>query len=326
MVKQILAFSKKDRQERRVVRLGEIINEAVKLLRATIPTTVDIRCVINLEDDGIFANSTQIHQVLLNLCTNAAHSMRDAGGVLRIEADKIFLDPEEAGEFHNLLSGDYLKVSVSDTGPGIDPAITDKIFEPYFTTKGIGEGTGMGLAVAHGIVLDHKGDIAVESQPGKGATFTILLPRHERPVDNKAVELEYPSEVKKGNEEILLVDDEELVIDVLRRMLESLGYSVTAKTSSVDALEEFCNNPEKFDLIITDMTMPNMTGKELAVKLTAVNPNIPAILCTGFSEQVDEECAKAMGIKAFIMKPVEINQLADTIREVLDKGKKPGRN
>jgi len=324
MIRQILAFSRKDRQEKKPLKLGAVIRDTVKLLRGSIPTTIDIQYNIKTDADTILANSTQIHQVILNLCTNAAHAMRENGGQLRIDLDDFIIDSDSSDNFQRLSPGRYLRLTIKDTGTGIDPKIMANIFEPYFTTKRIGEGTGMGLAVVHGIVLDHNGDIAVESEPGKGSTFIVLLPSYNAEVKEKEVEHAGPMEIKKGNEKILLVDDEKIVVDVLHEMLTTLGYDVTARTSSVEAFEVFRNNPRKFDLVITDMTMPNMTGKDLTMEILSIRPNIPVILSTGFSERIDEESARAIGIKAFVMKPVVLNELAQTIRLVLDK-KEPTR-
>jgi|WetSurMetagenome_2_1015567.scaffolds.fasta_scaffold19012_2 signal transduction histidine kinase/CheY-like chemotaxis protein len=326
MVQQILAFSRKDIQEKAPIRLGQIITDAIGFLRGSLPTTIDIKYNIVEKDDAILGNSTQLHQVILNLCTNAAHAMREKGGVLTIELDQFVHDSCVTDMFRCLVTGRYLRLKVKDSGTGIDRNIIGKIFEPYFTTKKPGEGTGMGLAVVHGIVMDHKGDIAVESTPGEGTSFTILLPAYQAVQDRKDIDAKIPVEFNRGNEEILLVDDEKIVVDIIKMMLENLGYRVTTRTSSVEAFEAFQNNPQRFDLIITDMTMPNMTGKELASKVFAVKPEMPVILCTGFSELIDEESARVMGIKAFIMKPVAIKQLSKTVREVLGKEKTIGRN
>jgi two-component system cell cycle sensor histidine kinase/response regulator CckA len=215
-----------------------------------------------------------------------------------------------------LTPGHYLKLSVSDTEPGISPDIIDKIFEPYFTTKAHGEGTGMGLAVTHGIVKNHGGDIAVENEVGKGASFHVLLPIIDAEI---SLTVEPKIELPQGNERILCVDDEKATVDTLQSMLEILGYKVTVRTSSIEALEAFRNNPSRFDLVITDQTMPNMTGKELAKELMSVQSDIPIIICTGFSEQIDEKRAKEMGISDFVMKPIVMHDIAHTIRSALDK-------
>ena len=316
LVKQILAFSRPKQQERIAVKLGSILKEVFKLARATIPTTIDIRHNIKAEADTVFADPTQIHQVILNLCTNASYAMREKGGALEIELDDLDLNSEAVIQFDGLVPGIYLRLTVRDTGHGMAPDVIDKIFDPYFTTKDVGEGSGMGLAVAHGIVKSHGGDITVESEPGKGTTFYVLLPKNEATISPVK---EHKSELPKGTERILFVDDEKAAVDAIQPMLEKLGYKVTARTSSIEALEAFRNNPQGFDLVITDMTMPNMTGKDLAKELMSIRPDIPIILCTGFSEQIDEHMAKAMGISAYVMKPIVRREIANTIREVLDE-------
>jgi len=315
MVKQILAFSRKGEGERAAIKITPILKEVLKLLRSSIPTTIDIHQKLEAESDAVLADPTQIHQILLNLCTNASHAMRERGGELTINLTEEHLDPEAAGKFSDLNPGPYLKVTVSDTGHGINAETMNRIFEPYFTTKETGEGTGMGLAMVHGIVKSCDGDITVESELGKGTTFNVYLPRIEAdvsPVEEPSVQL------PKGIERILFVDDEKDAVDVIQLMLEKLGYKVTGRTSSIEAVEAFRNNPQGFDLVITDMTMPNMTGKDLAKELMSIRSDIPIILCTGFSEQIDERRAREMGISAFVMKPIVMQQIAITIREVLD--------
>jgi PAS domain S-box-containing protein len=316
MVKQILAFSRKGEGERAVIKITPILKEVLRLLRSSIPTTIDIHQKLEAELDTVFADPTQIHQILMNLCANASHAMQERGGKLTINLTEEHLDPEATGKFYDLNHGPYLKLTVSDTGHGIDAETMDRIFEPYFTTKKTGEGTGMGLAMVHGIVKSYDGNITVESEQGKGTTFNVYLPRIEADVSPG----EEPSvQPPTGTERLLLVDDEKAAVDVMQTMLEKLGYKVTARTSSIEALEAFRNNPQEFDLVITDQTMPNMTGKDLARELKSNRPEIPVILCTGFSEQIDEEKAKGMGISAFVMKPIIIQEIAKTIREALDK-------
>jgi PAS domain S-box-containing protein len=322
MVKQILAFSRKEQEERTPIQLGTILKEAIKLLRSSIPTTIDIRHNIEAKIDIVFANHTQIHQVILNLCTNASHAMREKGGVLEIGLSDFYLDSDTAGEFENLNPGSYLRLKIKDTGHGIDPEVINRIFDPYFTTKEVGEGTGMGLSVAHGIVKGHGGDITVESELGGGTTFQVLFPKFDETIP---IVVEQAVQHPKGTEKILFVDDEQAAVFVLQSMLENLGYEVTSRTSSIEALEAFHNNPQGFDLVITDMTMPNMTGKDLAKELMVIRPDIPIILCTGFSEQIDERRAEEIGISAFVMKPIVMRQIANTIREVLDNKERTGQ-
>jgi CheY-like chemotaxis protein len=315
MVKQILAFGRQKPQERAPVKLDSILQEVLKLIRSSIPTTIDIRHTVNTKNTTIVAESTLIHQVILNLCTNASQAMREEGGVLELTIDEVSIDSETIIQFDKLASGAYLKLTVKDTGRGIEHDIIDRIFEPYFTTKDVGEGSGMGLAVTHGIVKSHGGDIKVESEPGKGSAFYVLLPKSTKEI---IPEKENKKEIPGGTEHILFIDDEETSVDTFQAMLEYLGYDVTAMTDSIEAVKMFRGNPEMFDLVITDMTMPNMTGKSLAKEMMVIRPEIPVILYTGFSEQIDENSAREMGIKAYLMKPIVMHDLAKTVREVLD--------
>jgi len=316
LVKQILAFSRQSVQEKIPLKMSHIVNEALKMLRASLPTTIEIRQDIDPKSGTILGDPTQLHQVLMNLCTNASHAMQEEGGILGVSLVNRDIDRKEAAGYAELKPGPYIRLTVSDTGKGIDPGVIDRIFDPYFTTKGVGEGTGMGLAVIHGIVNKYGGAITVNSGVGKGTTFHLLFPRVEKEVSQ---EIETPSPLPRGNESILFVDDEKAVVITMQGMLENLGYRVTARTSSIETLQAFRNNPDAFDLVITDQTMPNMTGKELAKKLLQLRPGIPIILCTGYSEQIDAEKAKEMGISAFVMKPIDMSKIADTIRKVLDE-------
>ena len=318
LVKQILAFSRQSEsdQERRPLQVHHIVQEALKLTRASLPTTIDIHQDISTHGTTVLADPTQIHQILMNLCTNAHHAMREKGGVLEVSLAPVELDGTEVGDYPDLKPGSYLKLSISDTGDGMDARTMQRIFDPYFTTKEKGVGIGMGLSVVHGIVKRHNGAIKVFSKPGEGSSFQVLLPRIEREIEYKAEALE---PLPLGKERILFVDDEKALIDLGKQMLERLGYKVVSRTSSVEALEAFRADPHKFDLVITDMTMPNMTGDELAEEIMALRPDIPIILCTGFSLRITEEQAKKMGIRKFVMKPLVMTDLAKTIRKVLDK-------
>ena len=315
LIKQILAFSRKSFEERKPVDISPIIKEALKLLRASIPTTIDIQENIDKHAGMVNADPTQVHQVLMNLCTNAAHAMRDTGGVLAISLCPVFLDAREASLYQGLAPGAYLQVMVRDTGTGIDPAIMDRIFEPFFTTKEVGQGSGMGLAVVHGIVKSHGGAITVDSKPGSGTAFHILLPQVE---DKKEEAQDRTAAVPTGSERILYVDDEATLVDLGQEMLESLGYRVTAKKNGMEALEEFKTDPHGFDIIITDQTMPAMTGFDLAKHALDIRPDIPVILCTGHSDKVTQEMAQDAGIREFVMKPMTIQTLAETVRSALD--------
>ncbi len=315
LVRQILMFSHKNEEDRKHFRLGLIIKEAMKLLRASLPSTIDIRARIESENGVILASPTQIHQVLMNLCTNAGHAMREKGGVLEVALSEFEMDSTSEAPYLGMEPGSYLKMSVSDTGIGMDRAVLDRIFDPFFTTKSPTEGTGMGLAVVHGIVKGHGGGITVKSIPGKGSVFDVYFPRTDL---SDAEEGEGPSSFPKGTESILLVDDEEAIIEMAQSMLRRLGYQVTVVNDSLEAREIFRKEPGAFDLVITDHTMPRMTGTELAKDLMEIQPKIPVILCTGYSEMINREMAKDLGIREFIMKPVARSELAHAIRRVLD--------
>lgn len=316
LVKQILTFARKRSEEKIVLRASLIIKEATKLLRSTIPTTIDIKYYNKAEQDTVLADPTQINQIIMNLCTNAAFAMREKGGLLEVTLQNEDISAEKANKSFDLTTGRYLILSVKDNGTGIAPNLIERIFEPYFTTKKFGEGTGFGLATIHGIVKSIGGYITVDSTEGKGTTFYVYLPTIDAE-DSDADEKEIV--IPKGTERILFVDDEKPAVDSMLTMLERLGYKVTARTSSIEALEAFRNAPEAFDLVITDMTMPNMTGKELTMELKKIRPDIPIILCTGFSDQIDERKAKKIGIDAFIMKPIIRSKIANSIREILEK-------
>ncbi|MFH0821341.1 MAG: PAS domain S-box protein [Pseudomonadota bacterium] len=317
MVKQILTFSRQSQPERKPLDIGSIVKEGLKFLRASIPTTIEIRRNIEPNLEKIFGDPTQIHQVLMNFCTNAAHAMRKTKGILTVDLSGLELDPDFAAQHPPIVPGKFLRLNVSDTGHGIPRALIDRVFEPYFTTKKAGEGTGLGLSVVHGIVKSHGGTITVYSEPGKGTSFSVYLPVIEAEmVDGEDAFRDY---VPTGNERILCVDDEEPIMELVKRMLEPIGYDVVGKTSAVEAVELFRSDPYQFDLVITDFTMPKMTGTELARELTAIRPDMPVILCTGFSETVTEEEAKAFGIQSVIMKPILKGDISRTVRRILDQ-------
>jgi PAS domain S-box-containing protein len=314
LVKQILAFARQSEEKRSPVKPSVVAKEILKFIRSTIPTTIKIQQ--DIESDAlIMGNATQVHQVLMNLCTNAAYAMDDSGGVLSVSLKDVVLDK---GLVAGMRPGDYVEIKVSDTGVGITPESIDKIFEPYFTTKGPGEGTGMGLAMVQGVVESYGGKITVDSQLEKGTTFTIYLPSTKKRSDQMAY---VPEELPTGTERILFVDDEAPITKMGGQILERLGYSVTTRTSSVEALELFRSKPNDFDLVLTDMTMPNLTGDKLAVELMKIRRDIPVILCTGYSKKISDETASEIGIKAFAYKPVVKADLAKTVRKVLDEAK-----
>ena len=314
VVKQILAFSRKDHQKKRPIQLSLVLKEELKMLRATIPATIEIRHHLDASCGAIMADPMQIQQVIMNLCVNAKDAMENKGGVLDISLSPVVLDMADIRLHPDLPPGEYAKLSVSDTGSGIAPEIMDKIFDPFFTTKDVGKGTGMGLSVVHGIIKDHGGTITLSSKSGEGTTFTVLLPVTDAEVTPKAEEKSLPT----GTENILLVDDEDFIIFPQKKILEKLGYKVTAMTGSLETLALFSKNPQRYDLIITDLTMPNLTGDRLAAEVTAIRPDMPVILTTGYADSVDSENVKQSGIKAFISKPFQREALAKTIRLVLD--------
>ena len=314
LVQQILAFSRETEQERKPVRITPILKETLKLLSASLPATIEIREDV-AASGTILGDPTQIHQVLMNLCTNAAYAMREEGGVLTVSQSDVELDVEAAARYPNLPPGSYLRLIVSDTGHGMDRAVMERIFDPYFTTKEPNEGTGLGLSVVHGIVQSYGGVITVDSEPGKGTSFHVVLPRIDREDTPKA---ETFAPLPTGNERILFIDDEKMLVEMGQEMLESLGYDVVALTNSLEALETFRAQPDRFDLVITDQTMPHKTGAELGRELLRIRPDIPIILCTGFSEIITEKQAEATGIRRFLMKPILRREMAQTIRDLLD--------
>ena len=318
LVKQILAFSRQSDQKPRPLRVSPIVKEVMKLLRASLPTTIKIRQDIQSEPDTVLADPTQLHQILMNLCTNAGHAMRETKGELKVSLVPVEIKPHDSLIiYHGLIPDMYLKLMVSDTGAGIAPEIMDRIFDPFFTTKGSGEGTGMGLSVVHGIVKSYHGAITVESEVGKGTAFHIYLPLLKEAGEKRQVKA--AADITGGKERILFVDDEEMLVQIGKDMLTSLGYEVIERTSSLEARKLFQSGPDRFDLVITDMTMPNMTGIELAKEIMRIRPGIPVILCTGFSEEITPEKATAIGLKDFIMKPLIRNKIAAAIRRALDQ-------
>ncbi len=316
LVRQILTFSRQTELERKPMLVAPLVKEALRLLRSSLPTTIEIRQDIALPPGGgvVLADPTQIHQVLMNLCTNAAHAMRARGGILSVGLSEVEADSSFVSRHPGLRVGPYVCLAVSDTGHGMDAAVLERIFEPYFTTKGAGEGTGLGLAVVQGIVRGCGGAVTVYSEPGEGTTFRVYLPRLEQETAPEPPRVEA---LPTGDERILFVDDENALVDLGTRMLESLGYRVIAKTNSLEALEAFRAQPDAFDVVITDMTMPALTGIDLAEEMMAIRPDIPIILCTGFSELINANQAKEAGIREFVMKPFVARAFAKTIRKVL---------
>ena len=314
LVGQILTFSRKTETAYSPIALRTIVKESLKMLRSVIPTTIEIRQ--DLADSGlVMSNSTQINQIIMNLSTNAAHAMDEEGGVLEVSLKRVDLDQETADGL-DVTSGTYLKLTVSDTGHGMPPEVMERIFEPYFTTKDLGSGTGLGLSVVHGIVKSHGGAIICRSVPKEGTTFEVYLPEIES--EKKEAGPSEKEPIPTGTERILFIDDEAALAGLAEKMLSKMGYTVVIKSSSSEALELFQKDADKYDLVITDMTMPGMTGDRLAKKFIEIRHDIPVILCSGYSEHISEDKAKKMGIREFVMKPLEMNELARTIRKVLD--------
>jgi CheY-like chemotaxis protein len=265
----------------------------------------------------VHADPSQIQQVIMNLCTNAGQVMEAEGGTLEFVLDSVGLESPLETMTGRIPEGQYVRFQVRDTGPGIDPENLERIFEPFFTTKAVGEGTGLGLAVAHGIVAERNGGISVDSEKGRGTTFRVYLPASEK---ERAEEVpEEKSALPKGTERILFVDDEPMILKLGQRMLERQDYEVETRASGIDALECFKHDPERFDLVVTDMTMPGMRGDKLAEEMMKIRDDIPVILSTGYSKQISEERAREIGIRAFVMKPLTLHELANTVRQVLDE-------
>lgn len=315
LVKQLLTFSRETEQELRPLSVHQVVGEALKLIKSSFPSTIEIRKNLDKECGMVLADVTQLHQIAMNLITNAYHAMEESGGILEVDLTEVELHPEDIND-PAMATGRYACLTVSDTGKGIKPKHIERIFDPYFTTKGEGKGTGLGLSIALGIIKSYRGDIKVYSELNMGTVFKVLLPiiesetEHAKPLET--------FENLVGTEKILIVDDEIEILRMEKKMLERLGYHVTAINSSKEALETFQKDPEQFDAVISDMTMPEMTGDMLACKLMEFRPDIPIIICSGFNSSMNEEKAKEMGIRRFIMKPIIKREVARAIRQALD--------
>jgi two-component system, cell cycle sensor histidine kinase and response regulator CckA len=322
LVKQILTFSRERQHEVHVVQLQPIIKESMKLLRSSIPTTIEFK--LNFEEGcgNVMADPTQIHQIIMNICTNAYHAMEESGGILAVTLSQTHLDEVTAHLRDNLAPGDYIKLQISDTGCGMDETTRERILEPFFTTKTDGKGTGMGLSVVHGIVKEYGGSIVIYSESGVGSTFTIYFPVISQSVPSETLPQMAPTKsLPGGTEQILVVDDERSIIELEQRILESVGYEVTPFIDSEQALDAFQKSPDLFDLVITDMTMPKITGIQLAEKLVTIRNDIPVILCTGHSRISMDELQKHPGITDYLAKPINLHQFTKVVHEVLEKQK-----
>jgi len=314
LVQQILSFSRQDEHRPRPLDIMPITKELSKFLRSSIPTTIEIRQNISTQSATIMADPSQMHQTLINLCTNAVDAMGDKPGVLEISMTDVELDQDDTALHHDMTPGNYIRLSVKDTGMGMEPKVMERIFDPFFTTKDTGEGRGMGLAVIHGIVKNCEGSIEVFSEPGKGTTFHLFFPKIEKGTKSASGSLT-PS--VEGKKRILFVDDDKEIANTGKEMLEGYGYQVESKTCPEEALEIFRDRPDKFDLVIADMIMPKMTGEELAAEFVRIRPGIPIILCTGYDEGIFKERVRKNGIKAVIMKPVAGHGLFNAIKKAL---------
>ena len=312
---QILTFSRQAEGKKKPLHLQQVVQEVLMLIRATLPATIEIQQQLSASSDLVQADATQLHQVLMNLCTNAEYAMRDQGGVLTVRLETVEKVTTDGLMQHPaLIPGRHLLLTVQDTGHGMSPEIRDRIFEPFFTTKGPGEGTGMGLAVVHGIIADHRGRITVKSTPGAGTTVSIVFPLL---APAAAAEFPSPAPLKPGQGHVLLVDDEAPLVALGKELLEEFGYEVTTRTSSLDALEAFRTAPGRYDVVITDQTMPNLSGEALAGEIQQIRPDLPIILCTGFSHTMTEEKARELGIRKFLMKPLLARELVLALQEVM---------
>lgn len=320
LVQQIRTFSRREAPQRFPVEVDQVVKECLSLLRASLPAGIEIRPNLIVESSLVLADATQMHQVLMNLCANATHAMGDSDGVLIVSLANVNVDAGATSVHPELQSGRYLKLTVRDSGCGMEESVMERIFDPFFTTRSKKGGTGLGLSVVHGIVKSHDGTIAVKSEPGKGSTFTVFLPLADRP-GNMATKVA-TDQVVGGSERILLVDDEEDLLYAGQKMFQRLGYTVVTVTGGVEALETFRAAPHRFDLVITDQTMPHMKGTDLAGEMLQIRPDIPIILCSGFgsvsNHVLTPESVKAMGIRAFISKPVTKTEMAAAIRRELD--------
>ncbi|ADK85970.1 signal transduction histidine kinase, nitrogen specific, NtrB [Desulfarculus baarsii DSM 2075] len=314
LVQQILTFSRQAEQEKKALNLGPVIKESLKLMRATLPTTVELRQDISAEPCLVMADPVQMQQVVMNLCTNAAHAIGDRPGMIQVTLKQLDVDRDRAASHPDLAAGRYLRLSVGDNGRGIAPEHIEKIFDPYFTTKKPGQGTGLGLSTVHGIVKTHGGVINVYSEPGQGATFSIWLPLADEAERGAGV---MEPGLYAGTESVLLVDDEQTLVETGRGLLERMGYRVTAFTSATEALAAFAQDPDSFDVIVTDQNMPHLSGLSLAKQATAIRPMVAVVLCTGFSEALTNADFSDLGVDQFVMKPVLGNQLGRAIRAAL---------
>jgi len=318
LVRQILSFSRQHEGKKMPMLLSPGLKEILKMIRSSFPSTIEIIQNIDHQHDRIFADPTQVHQIVTNLCTNALHAMESKGGKLSINLKKVWLNNDQLRKYPNSRPGEYMQLSVSDTGDGIKPEIRERIFEPYFTTKGIARGTGLGLAIVHGIATSYGGFVTVESVEGEGSTFHVFFPVCTEEETKESYIMPTSAKIC-GQEKILFVDDESQIVDCITQGLSSAGYKVTSTIDSREALKKFVESPDDFDLVITDQTMPKVTGIELAQEILKIRPKMPVVICSGYSSIINDDMVRGMGIKRFVTKPIELEAMLKLIREVLDK-------
>lgn len=321
LVRQILSFSRQQKQERRTFQLSALVKEVMKLMRSTLPSTIEIGVLVKPGLAEMTGDPVQIHQVIMNLCTNAAHAMRGRPGLLQVVLDSVTVKDDLDKPHVDLKAGDFLRLSVTDNGHGMDAETHKRIFEPFFTTKPTNEGTGLGLSVVHGIVKDHDGAITVKSKPGAGSTFTIYLP--VAGVEARRKPLEFKGDLPRGNgERVFFVDDEQPICVVARKMLKTLGYEPTVFNNGQDVLAAIQRDPKSLDLLVSDLTMPVMTGKELARRVLEQCPAMPVVIASGYGENTEIEAILKLGVREFLLKPMDLRTMATTVHRALHPGAK----
>ena len=313
LVQQILTFSRQVDFDKKPLKLDDIVREVMKLIRASFPSNIEIRQDLDSNCGTVLADATQMHQIIMNLCTNSLHAMTGKGGVLQVKLEKVILGKQVNGQA-KIQKGTYIRLTISDTGHGMDKQTLERIFEPFFTKKEVGSGSGLGLSVVHGIVSSYLGNIEVESEPGKGSRFMIYLPQHS---ETYAPEKDLDQKIKKGNGSILFVDDEKEITFMGKRMLESLGYTVDIKTDSQTALQDFKKDPGKYDLLVTDQAMPKMLGTELIEQVKQIRPDLKSIIITGYHDSIPKNAIKQFGISDIISKPLILSEFSELIRKVI---------
>jgi signal transduction histidine kinase/CheY-like chemotaxis protein len=316
LVQQILTFSRQVNVEKKPVKLNQVIVEITNLLKASLPSGIEIRKSIDPGVGIILADPIHIHQIIMNLCTNAIHAMKNKGGILEIKVDGVVIDQKTASKINNLSIGNYVRIRLSDTGHGMDRRTRERVFEPFFTRKEVGSGSGLGLSVVHGIVSNYNGAITVDSALGKGTSFTIYLPHQ---ISGQVNEKGPSDQIKRGVEHILFVDDEQDITFMGKKMLENLGYKVTTKNDVREALEEFKRDPYEYSLLVTDQTMPRMLGTELAKKMREINSRLKVIIITGYIDKFSDEIKSNNGAYELMLKPIKMSEFSKLIRKVLDQ-------